>query len=95
MIQRGQVPPGSDSVPGAGQRYRYLGKAMPLIDEKATTPTSQVLAMEPLDAWADGGVFVLFADASLVYANRPQAEAIVRELESGKNPPPSVAPLRR
>jgi hypothetical protein len=92
--------PNPGPVAGAGgppASYVYLGKGLTTrAGGGARVSTHTVLAYEVPGHHGDaGGVHVLFADGTVVFADKDQAAALLAELAAGQNPPPAAALVRR
>lgn len=77
--------------------YTYLGKGLAIRPGGGTTRAGShtVIAYEQPGSHGDaGGLHVLFADGSVVFAEKEQARSLLAELQSGQNPPPTADSLR-
>jgi len=97
-LPKGGTPAEWAALMESGQHvsYVYLGKGMamrPAGGRRVSTHT--VLAYEPPGLHGDAESFhLLFADGTVVFARKEQANQILSELKSGQNPPPTSAAVR-
>lgn len=55
-----------------------------------TANATHVLLYEPLSNHNDTGANFLFADGHVEWLDQHLARKVIRDLQSGKNPPPSI-----
>jgi hypothetical protein len=70
------------SCPVGAQPYIYLGKGR----DTGTLGSGFVTVYEPITAHEDGAHF-LFADRHVEWMDKARAETVIRQLETGHNPP--------
>ena len=70
------------SCPVGAQPYVYVGKGRDI----ATLGSRFVTVYEPITAHEDGAHF-LFADRHVEWMDKAKAETVIRQLETGHNPP--------